>query len=83
MVIDHDVQLIDLVSDSLVIFQGVPGSRGHASEPLAKEVGMNEFLESLSITYRRDVETGRPRVNKEGSRLDRSQKDSGNYYYNE
>lgn len=81
MVIDHDVQLIDLVSDSLVIFQGVPGSRGHASEPLAKEVGMNEFLKSLSITYRRDVETGRPRVNKEGSRLDRSQKDSGNYYY--
>jgi ATP-binding cassette, sub-family E, member 1 len=83
MVVDHDVQLIDLVSDSLVIFQGVPGSRGHASEPLAKEVGMNEFLKSLSITYRRDVETGRPRVNKEGSRLDRSQKDSGNYYYNE
>ncbi|MGH9911965.1 MAG: ribosome biogenesis/translation initiation ATPase RLI [Nitrososphaeraceae archaeon] len=81
MVVDHDVQLIDLVSDSLVIFQGVPGSRGHASEPLAKEVGMNEFLKSLSITYRRDVETGRPRVNKEGSRLDRSQKDSGNYYY--
>ena len=81
MVVDHDVQLIDLVSDSLVIFQGVPGSIGHASEPLAKEVGMNEFLKSLSITYRRDVETGRPRVNKEGSRLDRSQKDSGNYYY--
>jgi ATP-binding cassette, sub-family E, member 1 len=81
MVVDHDVQLIDLVSDSLVIFQGMPGSRGHASEPLAKEVGMNEFLKSLSITYRRDAETGRPRVNKEGSRLDRSQKDSGNYYY--
>ncbi|MGH9983774.1 MAG: ribosome biogenesis/translation initiation ATPase RLI [Nitrososphaeraceae archaeon] len=81
MVVDHDVQLIDLVSDSLVIFQGVPGSTGHASGPLAKEVGMNEFLKSLSITYRRDVETGRPRVNKEGSRLDRSQKDSGNYYY--
>jgi ATP-binding cassette subfamily E protein 1 len=81
MVIDHDVQLIDLVSDSLVIFQGVPGSSGHATEPLAKELGMNEFLKSLSITYRRDQETGRPRVNKEGSRLDRNQKDSGNYYY--
>ena len=81
MVIDHDVQLIDLVSDSLVIFRGVPGSSGHATEPLAKELGMNEFLKSLSITYRRDQETGRPRVNKEGSRLDRNQKDSGNYYY--
>jgi len=81
MVIDHDVQIIDLVSDSLVIFQGVPGSSGHATVPLAKEVGMNNFLKSLSITYRRDLETGRPRVNKEGSRLDRGQKDSGNYYY--
>jgi ATP-binding cassette, sub-family E, member 1 len=81
MVIDHDVQLIDLVSDSLIIFQGVPGSSGLATEPLAKELGMNEFLKSLSITYRRDQETGRPRVNKEDSRLDRNQKDSGNYYY--
>lgn len=81
MVIDHDVQLIDLVSDSLIIFQGVPGVSGHATKPLAKELGMNEFLKSLSITYRRDQETGRPRVNKEDSRLDRNQKESGNYYY--
>jgi ATP-binding cassette subfamily E protein 1 len=81
MVIDHDVQLIDLVSDSLIIFQGIPGSNGHASMPLAKESGMNKFLKFLSITYRRDQETGRPRVNKEDSRLDRNQKDTGNYYY--
>lgn len=81
MVIDHDVQLIDLVSDSLIIFQGVPGVSGHATKPLTKELGMNEFLQSLSITYRRDQETGRPRVNKEDSRLDRNQKESGNYYY--
>jgi ATP-binding cassette, sub-family E, member 1 len=81
MVIDHDVQLIDLVSDTLIIFQGIPGSSGHASMPIAKESGMNEFLRSLSITYRRDQETGRPRVNKEDSRLDRNQKDTGNYYY--
>ena len=81
MVIDHDVQLIDLVSDSLIIFQGMPGSNGHASMPLAKESGMNKFLEFLGITYRRDQETGRPRVNKEDSRLDRNQKVTGNYYY--
>jgi ATP-binding cassette subfamily E protein 1 len=81
MVIDHDVQLIDLVADSLIIFQGVSGSRGQSTEPLPKGTGMNEFLKSLGITYRRDLETGRPRVNKEDSRLDRNQKDSGNYYY--
>jgi ATP-binding cassette subfamily E protein 1 len=42
---------------------------------------MNRFLKALSITYRRDETTGRPRVNKEGGRLDREQKQSGNYYY--
>jgi ATP-binding cassette subfamily E protein 1 len=75
------MQLIDLVADSLVIFQGQPGLNGTAGPPLGKEVGMNDFLKALSITYRRDENTGRPRVNKEGGRLDRMQKESGNFYY--
>ncbi|MEM2139897.1 MAG: ribosome biogenesis/translation initiation ATPase RLI [Nitrososphaera sp.] len=81
IIIDHDMQLIDLVSDTLVIFEGEPGLRGTATAPMRKEDGMNRFLKALSITYRRDETTGRPRVNKEGGRLDREQKDSGNYYY--
>jgi ATP-binding cassette, sub-family E, member 1 len=81
IIIDHDVHLIDLVSDSLVIFEGQPGLQGSATEPIKKEEGMNRFLKELSITYRRDETTGRPRVNKEGGRLDREQKESGNYYY--
>ncbi len=36
MIIDHDVQLLDLVSDSMVIFEGTPGINGHASSPLPK-----------------------------------------------
>jgi ATP-binding cassette subfamily E protein 1 len=81
IVIDHDMQLIDLVSDSLVIFEGSPGNEGTASQPFQKELGMNRFLRGLAITFRRDENTGRPRINKEGSRLDRSQKISGDYYY--
>src|SRR5918912_617022 len=81
IVIDHDMQLIDLVADSLVIFQGHPGLDGSAGPPLHKEIGMNQFLKALSITYRRDENTGRPRVNKGGGRLDRMQKESGNFYY--
>jgi len=46
-----------------------------------KKDGMNRLLKTLSITYRRDESTGRPRVNKEGGRLDRQQKESGDYYY--
>ncbi len=81
LVIDHDIQLIDLVSDSLIIFNGIPGVKGEGSSPMTKEIGMNEFLKSLNISFRRDETTGRPRVNKEESRLDRMQKKDGNYYY--
>jgi ATP-binding cassette subfamily E protein 1 len=81
IIIDHDMQLIDLVADTLVIFEGRPALEGSATAPIRKEEGMNRFLKALSITYRRDETTGRPRVNKEGGRLDREQKQSGNYYY--
>jgi len=81
LVIDHDIQLVDIVADSLMIFSGEPGRRGHASKPLGKSEGMNTFLKELGITYRRDITTGRPRVNKPDSKLDRMQKDEGKYYY--
>ena len=81
LVIDHDIQLIDLVSDRLIMFEGIPGRKGTGSTPITKEIGMNDFLKSLSISFRRDETTGRPRVNKDSSRLDRQQKTEGNYYY--
>lgn len=80
IIVDHDMQLIDLVADSLIIFSGKPGENGSAGSPIKKESGMNKFLENLSITYRRDENTGRPRINKLGGRLDRAQKSSGDYY---
>ena len=81
IVIDHDIQLMDLISDSRVIFHGIPGREGHATSPMPKANGMNQFLKSLDITYRRDETSMRPRVNKSESRLDREQKQTGHYYY--
>ncbi len=81
VIIDHDLQVVDIVSDRLLVFTGETGVSGEATPPLSKEEGMNEFLERLGLTYRRDVNTGRPRVNKPGSKLDREQKDKGAYYY--
>jgi len=81
MVIDHDLQLLDLISDSIVIFQGTSGMNGHASPPISKVAAMNQFLKSLDITFRRDEKSKRPRVNKENSRLDKTQKASANFYY--
>jgi ATP-binding cassette subfamily E protein 1 len=81
IVIDHDIGLIDFASDRLMVFTGEPGRIGGASGPMDKRNGMNAFLRELGITYRRDPGSGRPRVNKPGSRLDRYQKEIGEYYY--
>ena len=81
IVIDHDLQLMDLVSDSMVIFEGTSSVEGHATSPLPKIDAMNRFLRSLDITFRRDEKSRRPRVNKDGSRLDKDQKGNQNYYY--
>jgi len=81
IIIDHDLQLLDLVSDSMVIFEGKSGINGSASAPLSKKDAMNKFLKSLNITFRRDEKSSRPRVNKEDSRLDKMQKESSNFYY--
>ncbi len=81
MVIDHDVMFIDYVSDRLMVFKGEPSVHGETIGPLSMRDGMNLFLKSLGITMRRDPQTHRPRINKEGSVLDREQKEKGEYYY--
>ncbi|MFB6095311.1 MAG: ribosome biogenesis/translation initiation ATPase RLI, partial [Halodesulfurarchaeum sp.] len=81
MVIDHDIYMIDLLSDRLMVFDGEPAAHGHASPPQSMRSGMNEFLANLDVTFRRDQRVGRPRINKPDSQLDRQQKREGEYYY--
>jgi ATP-binding cassette subfamily E protein 1 len=80
-VVEHDVVAQDFIADRLMIFFGEPGIQGFANPPTDLRDGMNSFLKDMGITFRRDPQTKRPRVNKEGSRLDREQKDIGEYYY--
>jgi len=81
LIVDHDLLFIDYISDRLIVFEGKPAIDGNVTGPFEMEDGMNKFLKELGITLRRDPETYRPRVNKLDSRLDREQKESGNYYY--
>jgi len=80
MVIDHDIYLIDMISERILVFEGVPGRQGTAAGPFRMREGMNRFLKELEVTFRRD-QSGRPRINKPGSFLDREQKASGEFYY--
>jgi len=81
MVVDHDVYFVDMVSDALVVFDGVSGKHGKAQGPFSLHEGMNRFLKDVDITFRRDEDTQRPRVNKTDSYMDRQQKQNGEYYY--
>jgi len=81
IIIDHDIVFIDYISDRAMVFHGQPGSEGHSTSPKALRDSMNRFLSDVGITFRRDKETKRPRVNKYNSFLDRKQKEMGEYYY--
>jgi len=81
MVVEHDVYFIDMVSQALMVFSGQPGKHGIGMGPYSLREGMNLFLKDLGITFRRDEDSNRPRVNKLDSKLDRMQKEIGEYYY--
>jgi len=80
-VVEHDVVAQDFIADRLMIFTGEPGIKGTANPPTSLRDGMNMFLKEMNVTFRRDPATKRPRVNKEGSKLDNFQKEIGEYYY--
>ena len=80
-VVEHDIVAQDFIADKLMVFSGEAGKKGVGGRPLKLEKGMNVFLEEMGITFRRDQDTKRPRVNKEGSKLDKEQKRKGRYYY--
>jgi ATP-binding cassette subfamily E protein 1 len=80
IVVDHDIYMIDLISDKLMVFSGEPSIYGRGFTPLEMRGGMNTFLRGLEVTFRRDV-SGRPRINKLGSKKDTEQKKRGEYYF--
>ena len=81
LVVEHDLMFIDNVADKLLVFTGKPGVEGVVQGPFKKPEGMNLFLKELDITLRRDIQSGRPRINKWGSAKDREQRQTGDWYY--
>lgn len=81
MAIEHDIQIAEALSDRIMLFEGNPGYFGKTVGPLTKKDGLNRFLRRIDITFRRDPETGRARLNKKGSQLDRLQREMEAYYH--
>jgi ATP-binding cassette subfamily E protein 1 len=80
-VAEHDIVVQDFLADRIMVFEGVPSSKGNGSNPMPLRDAMNLFLSHMGVTFRRDPETKRPRINKPDSKLDKEQKNSGEFYY--
>lgn len=81
LVVEHDITMLDYMSTSIMTFLGEPGKHGIGYQPTDLREGMNIFLKAQDITFRREPDIGRPRINKRKSYLDRLQRQLGEYYY--
>eukprot|EP01069_Polyplicarium_translucidae_P002256 Polyplicarium_translucidae@DN1970_c0_g1_i1.p1 len=79
-VVEHDFIMATYLADRVVVYDGDPGFNCTARAPQSLISGMNSFLASLEITFRRDPINYRPRINKLESVKDKAQKESGNYF---
>lgn len=80
-IVEHDFIMATYLADRVVVYEGIPSVDAVANAPQTLLTGMNKFLASLEITFRRDPTNFRPRINKMDSQLDQEQKLSGNYFF--
>ncbi|GAA5913844.1 hypothetical protein JCM8208_004768 [Rhodotorula glutinis] len=80
-VVEHDIVMATYLADRVVVYSGTPSVESFATAPESLLTGMNKFLKSLEITFRRDPTNFRPRINKAGSILDTEQKSAGKYFF--
>lgn len=80
-VVEHDFIMATYLADRVIVFEGTPSSYATAHAPQSLLNGMNRFLELLGITFRRDPNNFRPRINKHSSVKDIEQKRAGQYFF--
>lgn len=80
-IVEHDFIMATYLADRVIVFEGEPSVDAVATSPQSLLAGMNRFLELLNITFRRDPNNFRPRINKLNSVKDTEQKKGGNYFF--
>jgi ATP-binding cassette subfamily E protein 1 len=80
-VVEHDFIMATYLADRVIVFDGQPAVKARANAPESLLTGCNTFLKNLDVTFRRDPNSYRPRINKYHSQLDQEQKLSGNYFF--
>ncbi|KAG9621264.1 hypothetical protein KCU64_g21369, partial [Aureobasidium melanogenum] len=82
-IVEHDFIMATYLADRVIVFDGTPSVNARANKPESLLTGCNKFLKNLDVTFRRDPNSYRPRINKLDSQLDQEQKNGGNYFFME
>src|SRR5438045_3875539 len=80
-VVEHDFIMATYLADRVIVFDGQPSINSRANSPEGLLTGCNKFLKNLDVTFRRDPNSYRPRINKYNSQLEQEQKLNGNYFF--
>ncbi|XP_055895385.1 ATP-binding cassette sub-family E member 1-like [Biomphalaria glabrata] len=80
-VVEHDFIMATYLADRVLVLEGTPGVKAKANTPQSLASGINTFLQHLDITFRRDRQNYRPRINKHNSAQDVEQKRNGQYFF--
>ncbi|RMZ79089.1 hypothetical protein DV738_g3441, partial [Chaetothyriales sp. CBS 135597] len=80
-IVEHDFIMATYLADRVIVFEGQPSVNSYANAPESLLTGCNRFLKNLDVTFRRDPNSYRPRINKDKSQLDQEQKLQGNYFF--
>ncbi|MCJ1336050.1 Fe-S cluster-binding ribosome biosynthesis protein [Bachmanniomyces sp. S44760] len=80
-VVEHDFIMATYLADRVIVFDGQPSINAKANKPESLLTGCNKFLKNLDVTFRRDPNSFRPRINKYNSQLDQEQKLHGNFFF--
>ncbi|KAG0681905.1 Fe-S cluster-binding ribosome biosynthesis protein [Pichia californica] len=80
-IVEHDFIMATYMADKVMVFEGQPSINATAKKAESLLTGCNRFLKNLNVTFRRDPNSFRPRINKLDSQMDKEQKSSGDYFF--
>ena len=80
-IVEHDFIMATYMADKVMVFEGQPSIDATARKAESLLTGCNRFLKNLNVTFRRDPNSFRPRINKLDSQMDKEQKSHGDYFF--
>jgi ATP-binding cassette subfamily E protein 1 len=79
LVVDHDLEFLYNTVDRLIVMDGESGKRGRVEGIYDKEESISKLMGDFDLSYRKDTETKRLKLNKKGSKKDVELKGKGRF----